>query len=530
MLDTEEVSVSATSYFDNSDAVKGLLKQGNGLLAILDDQGRRGRTDMQFLESLRKRFENKNPAIHVDSATATLPGSNFATQNSAAAFSVKHFAGEVQYPVATLVEQNGETISGDLMNLINSTRSDFIRELFGQEALNTVVHPKEKTTIMQAQVSSKPLRMPSVMRKRGERPSKPGPATKSLAFGANDDADSGSESGRTSGQIARGRNESSGQGVAAQFLSSLDNVNKSLTAANTNPYFVFCLKPNDRRIANQFDSKCVRTQMQTFGIAEISQRLRNADFSIFLPFAEFLGLAEAEAIVVGSEREKAEMVLDEKRWPGNEARVGSTGVFLSERCWAEIAKSSDGTFNSSRMISANSEDGGDGLLTPVESGYRASKDRLIGNSPSPGAFIYGDETKGAGYFGSRDLDARSDAGASAFNSGDMFRNLETREQMAEKGNEKKMEEVEEIVVSGSRKRWLAVVWLITFYIPDFLISWIGRMKRKDVREAWREKFAINLLIWLSCLFVAFFIGRASHENHSPHLPPPPQKNADADLF
>ena len=74
------------------------------------------------------------------------------------------------------------------------------------------------------------------------------------------------------------------QGAAAQFLSALDNINKSLTAPNLNPYFVFCLKPNDRRIANQFDSKCVRTQIQTFGIAEISQRLRHADFSLFLPF------------------------------------------------------------------------------------------------------------------------------------------------------------------------------------------------------------------------------------------------------
>jgi chitin synthase len=66
--------------------------------------------------------------------------------------------------------------------------------------------------------------------------------------------------------------------------------------------------------------------------------------------------------------------------------------------------------------------------------------------------------------------------------------------------------VDDLPVSGSRKRWMALVWLLTFYIPDFLVNWVGRMKRKDVRIAWREKFAINLLIWLSCLFVIFFIG------------------------
>ena len=172
LLESEEVSIPATSYFDNSDAVRGLLKPGNGLLSILNDQTKRGKTDMQLLESLRKRFQSKNPAITIGSATAKMPGSNFLTENTAAAFTVRHFAGEVDYPVNGLVEENGEVIPGDLMNLINSTKSDFVRELFGQEALQKVMHPNEKTAIMQAQVSSKPSRMPSMARRKGERPAR----------------------------------------------------------------------------------------------------------------------------------------------------------------------------------------------------------------------------------------------------------------------------------------------------------------------------------------------------------------------
>ncbi|KAI9750505.1 MAG: N-terminal acetyltransferase A complex catalytic subunit ard1 [Chaenotheca gracillima] len=514
MLESEEVNVPATSYFDNSDAVRGLLKQGNGLLSILDDQTRRGRTDIQFLESIRKRFLNKNPAITVGSATATLPGSNFPTHNAAASFTIRHFAGEVEYPIEGLVEDNGEIISGDLMNLVQSTRSDFVRELFGQEALRTISHPKEKTAIMQAQVSSKPLRMPSVARKNSERPNRFGTRKTSGSRGISSDAeDFAGDSDFKRKQSSSTRKSrvdaaSTQQGAAAQFLSSLDTITKSLSGAGTNPYFVFCLKPNDRRIANQFDSKCVRTQVQTFGIAEISQRLRNADFSVFLPFGEFLGIAESQTIVVGSEREKCEMVLDEKQWPVNEAALGSTGIFLSERCWASIAKPDEKGYPGSRAIGGTPFDDGEGLLTPgdaMKNDFSESKTQLLpSTTPSPQAG-YSDDTKNPGYFGSRDLDNRSDAGASAFNSGDMFRNLETREQMAEKGNERKLVEVDESPVSGSRKRWLAVVWLLTFYIPDFLIKWIGRMKRKDVRTAWREKFAINLLIWFSCLFVVFFI-------------------------
>ncbi|KAJ8060251.1 hypothetical protein OCU04_010595 [Sclerotinia nivalis] len=498
MLETEEVTVAATSYFDNSDAVRGLLKHGNGLLSILDDQTKRHKTDVQLLESLRKRFEGKNPAITVGSATAKLPGSNFATHNASAAFTVKHFAGEVEYPVAGLVEENGEVISGDLMNLIRDTKSDFVSQLFGQEALQRMVHPQEKSTIMQAQVSSKPLRQPSVMRRKGDRPSRFGGSKNAM-----DSVEDITETIDSGSKTRKGINID--QGAAAQYLSSLDNILKALNSQNTNPYFVFCLKPNDRRIANQFDSKCVRMQLQTFGIAEISQRLRNADFGLFIPFGEFLGLADTETILVGSEREKAENVIEEKRWPSNEARVGSTGVFLSERCWAEIAKLHERGFVAGRYP-LPSDDGGEPRLTPGDN-YGASKERLLGPgagllTPSPGAYIYGD--KKSGYFGSQD-DARSDAGASALGQGDMFRNLDTKEQLAEKGNEKTMVEVEEVKVSGTRKRWLALVYMMTWLIPDFLIRWIGRMPRKDVRLAWREKLAINMMIWWSCLFSAFFV-------------------------
>ena len=72
--------------------------------------------------------------------------------------------------------------------------------------------------------------------------------------------------------------------------------------------------------------------------------------------------------------------------------------------------------------------------------------------------------------------------------------------------EQKLVEVDDLPVSGSRKRWMFLVWTLTFWIPDFLVRYLGRMKRKDVRIVWREKVAINMLIWLSCLFVAFFIG------------------------
>ncbi|CCX06546.1 Similar to Chitin synthase 8; acc. no. Q4P9K9 [Pyronema omphalodes CBS 100304] len=478
MLESEEIGVAATSYFDNSDAVRALLKSGNGLLSILDDQTKRGRTDAQFLESLKKRFESKSsPAITIGSSNP-LTGSKYSS--AATSFTVKHYAGEVDYPITGLIEQNSEIISADLMNLFRGTTSSFVTDLFSSKAVTTMHHPREKSAIMQGQISSRPLRMPSVLRKKGEKPNIKAEGKEATLLD---------------------------HGAAGQFVSALDTVTKSLTGTNTNPYFVFCLKPNDRRIANQFDSKCVRTQIRTLGIAEISQRVRNADFTVFLPFGEFLGMAEAENIVVGSEKEKAEVVVDQRGWQPNEARVGSTGVFLSEQCWFDIAQLGDGVRTTGGGYAQDPDNESNGLLTPVGepggglfSGGSDSRVRLI---PGMGSHIYGAAGKGVSY--SKSDDMRSEAAGSAFNSGDMFRNFDTREQMAEKGQAAREEEVEELPVSGSRKRWMFIVWAFTWFVPNFLIRYVGRIKRKDVQLAWREKLAINLMIWLLCGISVFFL-------------------------
>lgn len=485
-LESEDISVPPSSYFDNSETVKGLLKPGNGLLSILDDQMRRGKSDIQFLEAIRKRFEGKNKAIEAGSATTTLPGSQFVTRNMNAAFTVRHWAGEVEYPVEGLLEENSEIVSGDLMNLVNSTKSDFVRGLFGQEAITTVYHPQERTAIMQAQLSSKPSRAPSMARRHGERPNRFG-SRRIAGQGPIEDED-------TSKPDKKGRSAkleaTVTQGASSEVLSSLDNVVKSISEPSTNPYFVFCLRPNDRRIAQQFDSKCVRSQVQILGIAEISQRLRNADFSVFLPFQEFLGLANTEEMVIGSDREKVESILDEKRWPTNEARAGTTGVFLSERCWMSIAKITEGDVP---------------LPGPFDNETPLERDGEFNQSESKVNLLNPSSGKPGGYFGGRDMDAKSEAGGSMLQGGDMFKNMDTRSEMAEKGNEKVMEEVDVVKRTGARKRWLFFVYLMTWWCPDFLIKGVGRIKRKDVRMAWREKLAINMMIWLACAAVIFFI-------------------------
>ena len=59
--------------------------------------------------------------------------------------------------------------------------------------------------------------------------------------------------------------------------------------------------------------------------------------------------------------------------------------------------------------------------------------------------------------------------------------------------------------TSARRRWVALCWMLTWWLPTPCLTWFGRMKRMDVRQAWREKLALNMLIWLICACAVFVI-------------------------
>lgn len=65
--------------------------------------------------------------------------------------------------------------------------------------------------------------------------------------------------------------------------------------------------------------------------------------------------------------------------------------------------------------------------------------------------------------------------------------------------------VTETPMTGTRRLWVGFVWAMTFWIPSPLLKWVGRMKRPDVRLAWREKFVLVLLITLLNVTIVFYI-------------------------
>ncbi|KAG9231937.1 chitin synthase-domain-containing protein [Amylocarpus encephaloides] len=57
----------------------------------------------------------------------------------------------------------------------------------------------------------------------------------------------------------------------------------------------------------------------------------------------------------------------------------------------------------------------------------------------------------------------------------------------------------------SRRIWVGIVWALTFWIPSFVLRFVGRMKRPDVRMAWREKLVLVAAILFANGLIVFWI-------------------------
>ncbi|KAJ2620318.1 hypothetical protein GGI25_004943, partial [Coemansia spiralis] len=78
------------------------------------------------------------------------------------------------------------------------------------------------------------------------------------------------------------------------------------------------------------------------------------------------------------------------------------------------------------------------------------------------------------------------------------------------GKEKPVHEtIEDVEITRTRRAWSFITWVLTWYLPSPFLNWCGRMKRSDVRMAWREKVAICVIIffiWCVLLFVIIGLG------------------------
>ncbi|KAG6887187.1 hypothetical protein C0992_000245 [Termitomyces sp. T32_za158] len=502
----------------------------------MDDQAHRAprKTDQTMVEAFQKRWGN-----HSSFKTGS------SDRNGNLTFTVHHFNGPVTYSSENFLARNLDALNPDFVSLLRGTdgqegsgsMNPFIKGLFSGKAIATQAHPRNEDTIVAAQQAVKPMRAPSTRRKHTIK------RLPTLREGGDDEKEE-AEDGISGGAPC----------VAGEFKAALDTLFETLDEAQA--WFVFCINPNDSQLPNQLEGRSVKGQVRSVGLVEIAKRSINI-FEVGMTPEEFCERYSAGLEAAGvSEGEALEKILQARTTFGLTERdlvIGQHKVFLSHLAFhtfedhirsrdveeqkrnrlrdaeADVGVNSRGI--SDPYAPYLSQGMAPGEVSPVPWGSYHEQDNasnqalpLVSNaSPFQRADLY-DEYEENKSLRSDDFDGRSpftsqrDHDDSMTNYGsesyapsrNMFQNENKKALLGDKevlpGEIQDGETTEVLKESSARRKWVALCWMLTFWIPSQFLSWFGRMKRMDVRQAWREKLAINILIWFACAGAIFVIG------------------------
>ncbi|KAF8836252.1 glycosyltransferase family 2 protein [Paxillus ammoniavirescens] len=537
---TEGISrfVPTVPYFDNAECIRLLQNKLGGLIHIMDDQARRShkKTDHTMVEAFGKRWGN-----HSSFKVGTMDRSGFPT------FTVNHFNGPVAYSAEGFLERNLDALNPDFVSLLRGASAHssdgaegagsinpFVKGLFSGKAIATQAHPKNEDTIVAAQQPVKPMRAPSTRRKGTIKRMPTLREDNVIEEQERDEDDSPSNSGVT-------------PCVAGEFRAALDTLFETLS--ETQNWFVFCVNPNDSQLPNQLEGRSVKGQVRSLGLAEIAKRNVNV-FEVGMTPDEFCGRYKEPigtmGVLDGSAREKVERIQGLLGLKEFDMVLGQYKVFLSQVAFHSLEdriRTLDVEEQKrNRLRDAEAEAGLDvrsigDPYAPYSSPGLAGDDAayadpfnqassqahvpLVGNaSQFQRGDLYDDEYDERKSFRSDDFDTRSRLTSNRDDSNsnygtesyapsrNMFQNADKEGLMAKEalaGEIMEGETTEVVKESSARRRWVTLCWMLTWWIPSIFLKWFGRMKREDIRQAWREKLALNMIIWFICACAVFVI-------------------------
>jgi chitin synthase len=489
--------------------------------------------DASFVEGLEERFSNHSRFIPRVSGGV------------ASTFAIKHYAGTVSYSSKSFVEKDSDMFDSDFVRLFRTASSEvFLAKLFSGPSLAAESHPRDPAVIVAAQVSSQPLRRLSPLKvSRTSSTSVPSEAPEP-------------EIAPVTAQL----NETLTEALAS--LNEVPVWSVSCIRPNDNALpGVFDIR-RARNQLDALDVRSLIARMridytESYDFSEFVKRYKSIGASASADgeadaesVAAFLqdskGLARGTGFAVGS----SAVWLSFSAWKSLEGEVRAIEArdLSSKKAAAQPKKGpsaldvdaekpgfpglqATNSMDTLAVMGGAGEDGKGAF-------YGESQDDLLKNAGAAGeGGLYGGQTPtlpydndmGMGrpapnymrqshmsfapsFAGQMGGGAASDVWGPEWNganggSSQPVSPLPTKEgnglppgaagAVNEKGG-KKGTTVEELPTSFARRAWLILVWGFTWWIPTFTLTYLGRMKRPDVRLAWREKVTLCMLIALTC--------------------------------
>ncbi|OTB03288.1 glycosyltransferase family 2 protein [Hypoxylon sp. CI-4A] len=277
-------------------------------------------------------------------------------------------------------------------------------------------------------------------------------------------------------------------------------------------------------VTSAWSAGTVSRQLRAWRLPEwANRRNRNLDFTADFDMDEFsqrfapLGCRDG--------REGIETWILERGWSNGEVVIGKERVWMRETAWWEAESMLDlkpqqdivpggmgNVFNAPGLESGYSNNGS-GFFPPQipDQNSNSSRDQLLNThqrnqsqltfaqsqmrAPSVAPSAMRNVTTGDYGLGRKGDQHRDQVFYTP--EGNFIDNLDPSDAQGK--------HVEATSLTTSRRLWVGFVWVLTFWIPSAALTHIGRMKRPDVRQAWREKFVLVLIIFFMNAFIVFWI-------------------------
>ncbi|KAM4695270.1 unconventional myosin-VIIb [Discoglossus pictus] len=269
----EKIQWQHIEFTDNQRTLDIIALRPMNIISLIDEESKFPKgTDATMLAKLNEHHSKSN--VYIPSRSI-----------HDAKFGISHFAGIVYYETEGFLDKNRDLLSSDLLLLIHSSNSTFVKQVFHVE--------KSPDSSVRGTIRSTSL----------NHTLKVSDTTKSLPT------------------------------LGGQFKQSLEQLMKILGSCQ--PFFIRCIKPNDYKKPLVFDRELCIQQLRYSGMME-TIRIRKAGYPIRYTFSEFFHRYQVLLPTTSPNRKKGDHlacsinILEAVIGKNGDWKVGKTKLFLKD--------------------------------------------------------------------------------------------------------------------------------------------------------------------------------------------------------
>ncbi|KAL4403022.1 chitin synthase [Malassezia pachydermatis] len=376
--------------------------------------------------------------------------------NKRVVFDINHAMGACAYTLRGHQRSEVDLLPTQQLQTLRASRSSFVARLWAGPGLAIESRLSDEQVVLRAQVSSRPLRRPT-------------PLGDGVAWP-----------------------ETTVEGVSAQLDAVMIALVRTMQQADT-CWYVCCLRAMDVAKPTVFDTRRVSSQVHAMGLSLLTNAQRYSYISMHLDeFQERYGALS--------------LVTRARNWTSpQDYAVGQSVVCLSYPAWFSLQEQI-GPIHASHapMPEVHVSPASDTYQNDPMHGSTMMHSASAAMGPKFRQGPYLNDVPGS----DMSLLPKGDDQDDPFLTEPMLREASHTSWPALMDKEAALlqpTDIEEVPITRLRRWWTWLTWLLTWWIPDSVLTHVLHQRRPDVRMAWREKVTICLLIFFFCAVVLFYI-------------------------